>query len=622
MSNDMVPCLAFALSGLARKQGSLDDVVRMPGLVQVERFQTFRNSPADTYGLDSTGNATTHEPTHDNTQLIAWVMDSRCRIRVFFDVEATNRTEKMTGERVTSYLRSLVYLKEYKFVILPPSHAASHPKKDYYKSSHRNRPELVLHVYDWQKYIGSSDDPLYHEEAEYLLSNFLSYSLNGIDGRVPKGYGTTADEVICRKQENEALGFVRSEWERSQSIDPLEHATSVEESIEKHLLEAPYRHVLMSMLRSLEPDEEKVVDNIKGEPLHRRKMLDARANRPCPDVVFGINPLEELDVMEIAQVLLDNAVNIIPDTPPRAKSPPPKAEKVPRQVPRKKACRKSTGRKLPHARRSVSTAAAPPEILAPQALLTQLVFTQNLPLESTFEVDDHSPRRDSGSPEPAGARYITLEKRKAILKQTSQPYNRHISLPDTSTPNDADITSSRSSNVGKDGRATGFHQEALNRRVQANVKESHTLTEQLRRGSESERERDIRMHHGSSETSKSAGKKRESNESEVIQRPAPPPPPPDISSSQAMTSQIPKSPQQAQPSATASQREAPSPIPLPSSQQATRNDREEEDSDMDQDNLQSALRRNRQSSYHYLFELDDDEDGLYEFEVAGSRTLV
>jgi hypothetical protein len=178
-------------------------------------------------------------------------------------VEATNRIERMTGERVTSYLRSLVYLKEYKFVILPPSDALQ-SKKDYSKSSHRKLPELVLHVYDWQKYIGSSDDPLYHEEAEYLLSNFLSYSLDGNDGRVPKGYGVTADEVIWRKQENEALGFVRNEWEKLQATDPPEQPNA-EESTEEHLLEAPYRHVLMSMLQSMEPEKERVVENIKGE---------------------------------------------------------------------------------------------------------------------------------------------------------------------------------------------------------------------------------------------------------------------------------------------------------------------------------------------------------------------
>jgi hypothetical protein len=191
-------------------------------------------------------------------------MDSRCRIRVFFDVEATNRIEKSTGERVTSYLRSLVYLKEYKFVILPPSDAPN-SKKDYYRSSHRNLPELVLHVYDWQKYIGSSDDPLYHEEAEYLLSNFLSYSLDGNDGRVPRGYGVTADEIIWRKQENEALGFVRNEWEKLQATEPAEHASPAEEPIDDHLLEAPYRHVLMSMLQSMEPEKERVVESIQGE---------------------------------------------------------------------------------------------------------------------------------------------------------------------------------------------------------------------------------------------------------------------------------------------------------------------------------------------------------------------
>jgi hypothetical protein len=48
MSNDMVPCIAFALSGLARKQGSLDEVVRMPGLVQVERVSSGLACPCHT----------------------------------------------------------------------------------------------------------------------------------------------------------------------------------------------------------------------------------------------------------------------------------------------------------------------------------------------------------------------------------------------------------------------------------------------------------------------------------------------------------------------------------------------------------------------------------------------
>lgn len=37
MSSDMVPCLAPALCGLAKRQQSLNEVIARPGLIQVER---------------------------------------------------------------------------------------------------------------------------------------------------------------------------------------------------------------------------------------------------------------------------------------------------------------------------------------------------------------------------------------------------------------------------------------------------------------------------------------------------------------------------------------------------------------------------------------------------------
>ncbi|KAJ9097304.1 hypothetical protein QFC21_004973 [Naganishia friedmannii] len=588
MSNDMVPCIAFALSGLARKQGSLDEVVKMPGLVQVERFQTFRNSPADTSAMDGTGNATSH----DNTQLITWVMDSRCRIRVFFDVEATNRIEKASCERVTSYLRSLVYLKEYKFVILPPSDTP-HSEKDYYKSSHRKHPELVLHVYDWQKYIGSSDDPLYHEEAEYLLSNFLSYSLDGNDGRVPKGYGVAADEVIWRKQENEALGFVRNQWETSQSSGLPEHTSSTEEPTEEHLLEAPYRHVLMSMLRSMEPEKERVVENIK---------------------VFGINPLEELDVMEITKVLLDNGVNIIPDTPPQAKIPVRKQPEPPRQVPRKKACRKSTGRKLPQARRSHSTMAKSPEISEIQPLVTQHIATQSIRHETKAQ-SDTSARLATDLPETAKAGHGLTEE-DAKLKEIWER-NKHLILYPHDPVDEVGIASSQLNPFGSVETIAGARQGGSKRQViPSNGARGSSLATRFR---ESEPESSTSMHHSGAKTLKLKGKDRDDNKGCILRNPSPAPPHP-LSSPLSLTTQMHKTSRQAHRWAPASHGEASSPVPLPSSQKVIRNDRDKEDSDMDQDGPQSAQARSRRLSSQYLFELDSDEDGLYDFEVTANRS--
>lgn len=190
-------------------------------------------------------------------------MDSRCRIRVFFDVDATDRIELATGERVTSYLRGLIYLQKYKFAILPPDPSSS--TKDYHTSRHRHHPELVLHAYDWQKYIGSRDDPLYHEEATYLLSNFSRYPVDGEEGRVPPGYGSSADEVIWRKQETEALKFLRNQWGPTRTdhkalSGPLEAPISA--------METPDREVLMSMLRTdVGQGPLRVIQDIRGKTL-------------------------------------------------------------------------------------------------------------------------------------------------------------------------------------------------------------------------------------------------------------------------------------------------------------------------------------------------------------------
>lgn len=223
------------------------------------QFQTFRDTSNPRISSTSPSGAAQH----DNTQIIAWVMDSRCRIRVFFDNAATDRIEKATGERVTSYLRSLVYLRSYKFVILPPNPSPS-SKKDYHTSRHRQNPELVLYAYDWQKYIGSRDDPLYHEEATYLLSDFTQYSVDGDHGRVPRGYGTQADEAVWRKQENEALVFLRIQWEsigmNGEASTPPPANVAVYPA-----METPNRQVLISMLHGgMNEDQRQVFNNIRG----------------------------------------------------------------------------------------------------------------------------------------------------------------------------------------------------------------------------------------------------------------------------------------------------------------------------------------------------------------------
>lgn len=191
-------------------------------------------------------------------------MDSRCRIRVFFDVEATNRIEKATRERVTSYLRSLVYLRKYKFGILPPS-ATPTTTDEFHTSRHRKRPELVLYAYDWQRDIGSRSDPLYHEEATYLLSDFTHFSADGDDGRAPLGYATAEDDAIWRKQENAALMLLKGIWER---LRPTE--TPAAEIVEAVLVpdteKTPHRQDLISMLQTgMSETQRRIFKEIRGE---------------------------------------------------------------------------------------------------------------------------------------------------------------------------------------------------------------------------------------------------------------------------------------------------------------------------------------------------------------------
>jgi hypothetical protein len=344
---------------------------------------------------------------------------------VFFDNAATDRIEKATGERVTSYLRSLVYLRSYKFVILPPNPSPS-SKKDYHTSRHRQNPELVLYAYDWQKFIGSRDDPLYHEEATYLLSDFTQYSVDGDHGRVPRGYGTQADEAVWRKQENEALVFLRSQWEsigmNGEASTPPPANVAVYPA-----METPNRQVLISMLHGgMNEDQRQVFNNIRGTHIISwffPVLADASS------IVFGINPLEELDLAEIQKVLLASGVKVIPEEEV-LQSPVPPIEYPTKPKSRRKACRKSTGRRPPRSFKSPITdpvvAASPPPVTQP--LMTQMVqdlgdpiahdefhtttsAAQNQPLESgtSFRRDEAVSRKrkrrvveffSSTSPEP------------------------------------------------------------------------------------------------------------------------------------------------------------------------------------------------------------------------------
>jgi hypothetical protein len=224
------------------------------------QFQTFRKTPNQ---QTSPADADRAQP-HDQTQIIAWVMDSRCRIRVFFDNEATDRIEKATGERVTSALRSLLYLRSYKFMILPPNPSPS-SKTDYHTSRHRYHPELVLYAYDWQKYIGSRDDPLYHEEATYLLSNFAQHPVDGDQGRVSRGYGLPADEAIWRKQENEALVFLKTQWESIRSNGKLANPPLTDVPVYRGK-QTPNRQTLMDMLHmDMDESRRQVFKEIRGK---------------------------------------------------------------------------------------------------------------------------------------------------------------------------------------------------------------------------------------------------------------------------------------------------------------------------------------------------------------------
>lgn len=191
-------------------------------------------------------------------------MDSRCKIRVFFDNQATDRIEKATGERVTSYLRSLVYLRSYKFAILPPNLSAS-SKKDYHTSRHRHNPELVLHAYDWQRYIGSRDDPLYHEEATYLLSDFTQYPVDGDQGRVPPHYGKLADEAIWRKQENQALTFLRTQWESMRSNGKASSPPSTEALVVPPIRTRNRQELMSIMHAGINEAQQQVFKEIRGK---------------------------------------------------------------------------------------------------------------------------------------------------------------------------------------------------------------------------------------------------------------------------------------------------------------------------------------------------------------------
>ena len=188
-------------------------------------------------------------------------MDSRCRIRVFFDVEATNRIEKATGERVTSYLRSLIYLRSYRFGILPPGDVSS-TIHDVQTSRHRDRPELVLYAHDWQRDIGSRNDPLYHEEATCLLSDFSHYPPEGDAGRVQPGYGTPGEEEIWRKQENTTLAFLQTYWETMHS-----KASPVPE--DERL---PNRQDMISMLETdMSEVQRRIFRDVRGQSIFARR---------------------------------------------------------------------------------------------------------------------------------------------------------------------------------------------------------------------------------------------------------------------------------------------------------------------------------------------------------------
>ncbi|KAJ9093489.1 hypothetical protein QFC19_008348 [Naganishia cerealis] len=516
-------------------------------------------------------------------------MDNRCRIRVFFDVEATNRIEKATGERVTSYLRSLVYLKEYKFVILPPSDA-SRSEKDYRKSRHQKNPELVLHVYDWQKYIGSSDDPLYHEEAKYLLSNFLSYSVDGIDGRVPKGFGAPVDEAIWRKQENEVLAFLRTEWGKLQPSVAPEATTVAKESTGEHPLEAPYRHVLMDMLRSMNPEKEKVVESI---------------------TVFGINPLEELDMAEIAKVLLDNSIHVIADEP-KVDSPPEKVPQTSKIVLRKRACRKSTGRKTPRARRSSTTAAPPPAMLETQPLLTQLPATQRQDIESIPKSENDLSRHESSPPETVKVRKDLPNEKVALLKQMWERDKPLILYPQDQSE-ETPVPSSGLNPLLKCSSPLCVQQDGtLNQATKNNMAKESTSRKRLQ-NLELKTGRSRSTRHGRMESPSFAARENKSNRGDILPDPASSPNH-NVSSSLDIRHRHMSEPQ-AHVLAASIREETLSPVPYPSSQKVINNERDEEDSDEEMVDFQISQVKDSHASRQCLLELDDDEDGLYDFEI-------
>lgn len=232
------------------------------------------------------------------------------------------------------------------------------------------------------------------------------------------------------------------------------------------------------------------------------------------------------------------------------------------------------------------------------------------------DLHDSQSRRQSGPPDPLGASSFTPSEDREIatLKQDWERRKHIVSLPGTfPPPNETGINNSRLSNIVGDGTVTSLQPDGANHPTRANVNESNTVSETMPRGSEAGMKRNLDLVEGPIEDSKSAGERRAGVASGLIRKPSPLPAR-RMSSPRPVTTQIHRSIGRAHPPVITSQGEASSPLPLPSSQKPTRKE-DEENSDMEQDGHPSVQPKSRRLSGQYLFELNDDEDGLYDFEV-------
>lgn len=182
----------------------------------------------------------------------------------------------------------------------------------------------------------------------------------------------------------------------------------------------------------------------------------------APLIVFGINPLEELDLAEIQKVLLLSGVNVIPEEEAMQSLVPPIEQPVKPKL-RRKACRKSTGRRPPRSYKSpiIDPVAAPSPPPATQPLMTQMALgledhvtrheddtgtlgTQNQPLGL-----DTSRRRDQAVSRTRKRRVVEFFSSTSPEPQSNVDRNQHHGSQSTRATGEGRLKTGKVS-VGRD----------------------------------------------------------------------------------------------------------------------------------------------------------------------------